>query len=780
MASSNRGKPALQASARGVEQAQQIFKRKGLTRQGMAQILGIDRSVVGKFLRGDKIWSQKFEEICNFLEIPWQDIAEGMAPTPQFSQGSPEVRKARQQLRDYIEQRCGAIRILGMDKAQPVEAIYTQLRVLQGDSIYPLVGNDTQTIKKLTESLNGKEAIEKYSHLHILGLPGSGKTTFLKYLALQCIQGKLMPEVVPIFVALRDIAQPLKQQDLLTCISEVYGKTCGLDPALLRQLFDQGAVLLLLDGEDEIPVAQSQTLALTEFDLFYKNRVVITCRTAASRQVYEQFTQATIQQFTDNQIEEFAQHWFRATPDQATSFMAWLNTNKADFRDSFDLASTPLLLTLLCIAFESAREKPQKRHQIYEMAFEHILGDLNYGHMLPAATVIPAQTYQEKMTLLKTIARAAFDYDDKVFPASRAFLSHASIDLEIQGGLSPTEFLRELEASYGIITQDSWNHYRFSHLSFHEYFVALALLDEIHADTEAAFSVLFNETHLFNSAWYEVFWFIAQMLPLQKAEGFLETFKTRLSDYLQGQNPQALEQVQEGGEIATRIIHLFKTHRSSPTSARQSLDTHPIQSAITIRAFCSDYYYRFDPARRISRVFDVGYQFSHDLVLAHCFKCNLGPVPKRSLKAGKNFDFADALVHVWHQQELQQQNQTLETIDEVRALFFDYVLQHPDQFSPVCRQYFSGEVRRLEELAKLSKRQEIIEKSKLVADISNPDQEEHPFLGSKKFRFPTLAYDHPEAVITLSNYYYGCTLLCDCFSAEQALPLQQKILQGLF
>lgn len=780
MAPSNRGKPALKASAMGVEQAQQIFKRRGLTRQGMAQTLGIDRSVVGKFLRGDKIWSQKFEEICNFLEIPWQDIAEGVAPIPQFSSGSPGVQQTRQHLRDYIEQRCGALRILGMDQAQPVEAIYTQLRVLRGDSVYSLTGNDENSITKLATSISGKEAVAQYSHLHILGLPGSGKTTFLKYLALQCIQGKFMPELVPIFVALRDIAQSLKQQDLFTCISSIYHKTCGLEPALLRQLLDQGSVLLLLDGEDEIPAAQAQTIALTEFDLFYKNRVVITCRTAASRQVFEQFTQATIQQFTDNQIWEFSNHWFRPNSDQAQAFIAWLNANKADFRDSFDLASTPLLLTLLCIAFESAREKPQQRHQIYEMAFEHILGNLNYGHLLPDGAVIPAKTYQEKMTLLKAIARAAFDYDDKVFPASRDFLNHAGIDLQKQGGLSVTEFLRELEASYGIITQDSWNHYRFSHLSFHEYFVALALIDEIHADADAAFSVLFNNSHLFNPAWYEVFWFIAQMLPPQSAEAFLEAFKARLSSYLQNQNPRALEQVKEGGAIASRIIHLFQTHTASPTEARQILGTHIIESSITISAFCADYYYRFDPARRISRVFDVGYKFSHDLVLAHCFKCNLSKEQKQSLKAGKNFDFADALVHVWNQEELRLQNQQLETIDEVRALFFDYVLQHPEQFTQACRQRLEREVSRLEQLAQLSRRQETIEKSKLVAEVSNPDQEKHPFLGSAKYRFPTLAYNDSEAVTTLSNYYYGCTLLCDCLSPALAPPFRQQILKGLF
>lgn len=373
------------------------------------------------------------------MEIPWQEIAEGVTP-PQSVVEGPDVHKARQQLQHYIKQRCGSLRILGMDKARSVDAIYTQVRVLQGDSVYPLAGNQGQSRIPLAESLTGEAAVEKYPHLHLLGLPGSGKTTFLKHLALQCVQGHLLPKWVPIFVALRDIAQGLSQQPLFACISEMYQQTCGLDPALLQQLFDQGSVLLLLDGEDEIPLSQAQALALTEFDLFYQNRVVITCRTAASRQVYEQFTQATIQQFTDHQIRTFSRSWFQDDPAQALSFMAWLNTNQANFRQEFDLAGTPLLLTLLCIAFESAREHPQQRYQIYEMAFEHILSDLNHSHILPEAAVIPSKTYQEKLSLLKAIARTAFTNEEKVFPASRDFLRRAGIDLQDQGGLSPTGF----------------------------------------------------------------------------------------------------------------------------------------------------------------------------------------------------------------------------------------------------------------------------------------------------------------------------------------------------
>lgn len=310
--------------------------------------------------------------------------------------------------------------------------------------------------------------------------------------------------------------------------------------------------------------------------------------------------------------------------------------------------------------------------------------------------------------------------------------------------------------------------------------MALAFMDEIETDAESTFAVLFHDRHLFNSDWYEVFLFVAQMLLPEKGEIFLQRFKAKLMAYLQEQNSSALAQVEVGGAIATRIIHLYKTHVDSPTIARDRLDQYPLASALTMSAFCSDYYYRFDPARRISRVFEVGYQFNHDLVLAHCFKCNLHASQKQELKYGQHFNFADALVHVWHQTELHQANQRLETIDQVRALFFDYVLQHPDRFSQTCQQRLQGEVPRLKQVAKLSTYQESLEKSKLVAEVSQPDQEKHPFLDSEQYRFPVRAYDDAEAFITLSHYYYGCTLLCHCLTSAPGPLLQAQFLPGLF
>ncbi len=75
--------------------------------------------------------------------------------------------------------------------------------------------------KRTEERVPGLEAVAKYSKLTILGKPGAGKTTFLKYLAIQCIEGKFLGDRLPIFITLKDFAESANQPSLLDYISRI-------------------------------------------------------------------------------------------------------------------------------------------------------------------------------------------------------------------------------------------------------------------------------------------------------------------------------------------------------------------------------------------------------------------------------------------------------------------------------------------------------------------------------------------------------------------------------
>ena len=75
----------------------------------------------------------------------------------------------------------------------------------------------------------GLQAVEQYPKLMILGKPGAGKTTFLKHLAIQCVEGRFKPKLVPLFVTLKDFAEAPGQPSLLEYLVQLF-VNYGVEP----------------------------------------------------------------------------------------------------------------------------------------------------------------------------------------------------------------------------------------------------------------------------------------------------------------------------------------------------------------------------------------------------------------------------------------------------------------------------------------------------------------------------------------------------------------------
>jgi DNA replication protein DnaC len=118
---------------------------------------------------------------------------------------------------------------------------------------------------------DGFTVAKNHNRLMILGKPGSGKTTFLRHLAVACCQGEWKHESIPILVELRTI----KNANEFNLLNKIHEEFDLPDQEQTKQILKQGKVLILLDGLDEV-TTESRRDVQKQIDEFSRNSLYYT------------------------------------------------------------------------------------------------------------------------------------------------------------------------------------------------------------------------------------------------------------------------------------------------------------------------------------------------------------------------------------------------------------------------------------------------------------------------------------------------------------------------
>jgi hypothetical protein len=381
------------------------------------------------------------------------------------------------------------------------------------------------------------EALSRRKQVVLLGGPGSGKSSFLRYLAVALAQtgspdlptGWSAGRPLPLYASLGAFAAWAQQSNAgtidgpglwryLLVTAQEYGLE-GLDQPLKRA-FREGGLLLLLDGLDEVAdptlrAAVSQAVAaLADAG----GMLAVTCRVRSfDGAVAEPFAAwgepVHLADFSLGQMRQFVEAWYARSAahggieaDEAERRVAELSDRLSRVPSLRDLGRTPLLLTIITILHYYEGKLPEDRADLYEDLVQLLL--TRWTQQRREAGAPPALIEQLKADkslgglkefhLRNTLEGLAYRAHQES-PASdgRGLLDRHRVqgafnDLfhEFEIGVGPAAekaqlVLDHLEHESGLLLGEGGDLYGLPHLSYEEYLAGCYLGRQANFDTLA-------------------------------------------------------------------------------------------------------------------------------------------------------------------------------------------------------------------------------------------------------------------------------------------------------
>src|SRR5919202_446371 len=549
---------------------QALRRHRFPSQKALAVELGISRSTTDKFFTGEPVDFSYFLEISDKLGLDWQAIADKQdieaSPPSQENKDlviDTLVQKVRQQCQDRIQYLCGKMQLL--DTAQPVDIdnFYVDINILEEITSYqwqepsdllqdfnPDADNfDRLGLSKVhQQQVPGLEAVKMHPRLMVFGKPGSGKTTFLKHIAVQCNKGEFQANRLPIFIPLKTFAEDIRETgnfSILRYISQEF-EICGLaEQSVIEKVLRYGRALILLDGLDEIPDEDSYEVVkqIRRFTRnYYKNQFIISCRIAALKYRFhnEAFTDVEVADFNDEQIQSFAENCFVvvAKNDQEEGkALAKQFIKKLKGRENQpirELAATPILLNLLCLVFQGKADFPSNRAKLYEQALNIMLVIWDEARCIQRDEAYRNLSVPRKKQLLAQVAAITFEWGDYFFEQDKiqqliadylGTLHDAKTDLA-QLQLDSKAVLKCIEVQHGLLVERARGIYSFSHLTFQEYFIAGKIVTD--QGTKSLASLQSLVSHIADKPWHQVFLLAIRMC--KSADCLLLLMKRQIDD----------------------------------------------------------------------------------------------------------------------------------------------------------------------------------------------------------------------------------------------------------
>lgn len=467
----------------------------------------------------------------------------------QILDGAGQLTKTAQDFlfpvsRRYIEnytERHGILKVLGMSKPVSLDSVYTAVKLLNPEelrtfeSVEALESAFRESKERGFQSREcpkqgGIAVANQEQYLMVLGSPGMGKTTFLRKVGLEALKGNkgdYTPNCIPILLELKTFRTG--EIDLENAIASEF-QNCGLPEyqELTNKFLEQGKLLILLDGLDEVPTERMGEMVtkIQDFvDRHSKNRFITSCRIAAYRHNFRRFTDVAIADFDDEQIKNFISNWFESQPERGKECLERLNSG--DYQAAKELTQTPLLLTLVCLLYQRSGQFPTNRSTLYERALRVLLEEWNGVKEIPIEQLYKGLDTKRKELILSQIAYDTFIENQLFFPKRTVVKQIEKLLPELlpdEKFVDGNHVLRDIEVQHGLLVERAESIYSFSHLTIQEFLTAQ------HIDYNRIAIEPLIADHLCDKSWREVFLLLS---GLRKADNLLLLMEQKINSLAQ-------------------------------------------------------------------------------------------------------------------------------------------------------------------------------------------------------------------------------------------------------
>lgn len=344
------------------------------------------------------------------------------------------------------------------------------------DIYFPISLSNNSKKNYLIENID--DLFKETNNISIIGNAGSGKSMLIKHIFLNSVMQKVK---IPIVIELRNL-NDYKGSFFEYLINLLSSKKLAPNKKILERILSKGKFLFLFDGYDEIysKTKEKKTSELIDFiDNYSKNSYVITSRPGASVEALPRFNGFYVDELSIEQIKEFTALQLKNFGDDKLCDKIIAEIDKPENNDYKSYLSSPLLLSMFILTFQSYPQLPKSKSKFYWNVFDTLCTKHDSftklgGYQHERKSGLQNEEFENVLKWFSYISlfKGKYIFDEIYFKTNIKKIRN-----KLFPECSIEHLIEDLTTAISIILIDGLD-YKFPHKSFQEYFSALLIKEQ--------------------------------------------------------------------------------------------------------------------------------------------------------------------------------------------------------------------------------------------------------------------------------------------------------------